>query len=211
MTTEPTAVPSLPSARLRADDDAGVSLAEVIVAMFIISGIVAALAGLLIQSLSSLKSDQSYQVATQLVNVRVEETRALNAAALNAGIPASQISSALASGAEPRITGAGPCSYDGDTVIAPNTTQPENTPLNPYRTSTTVNNVTYNLTTYITRCWQPKASPGTCDPTPGAGIGANAAAPMARVTVWASWDPPGSRSVQSTSQQTLIYPGATGA
>ena len=182
MTTEPTAVPPTPSARLRADDDAGVSLAEVIVAMFIISGIVAALAGLLIQSLSSLKSDQSYQVATQLVNVRVEETRALSTAALNAGIPPGQISSAKTNGEETQIIDTGTDTdadpnrtnqyrFGGETVISTTSTLTSGTPLNPYRTTETVDNVTFNLATYITRCWQPKAEPGKpskCNPAPTA-------------------------------------------
>ena len=206
MTRQSSVMPSAPTARPHTDDS-GVSLAEVIVAMFILSGIVAALAGLLIQSLSSLKTDQSYQVATQLVNVRIEETRALTATALNAGIPATQISTALSNGSETQITGSGPYRFGGETVITTNITPTQTTSLNPYRTTTTVDNVTYTLTTYLTRCWQPKASPGTCNATQGPGTGVNADAPMARVTVVASWDPPGDRPIQSTSQQTLIYPG----
>lgn len=208
MTRPSSVVPSRPQRRRFATDD-GVSLAEVIVAMFLISGTVAALAGLLIQSLSSLKSDQNYQAATQLVNVRVEETRALSAAALNAGIPAAQISSARGAGTETEITGAGsvsdPYRYGGEAVITTATTPTQSTPLNPYRTTTTLDNVTYTLTTYLTRCWQPKTAPGTCNASQGLATDA----PMARVTVVATWDPPGSRTVQSTSQQTLIYPGPT--
>jgi len=205
MTRQSSVMPSAPTARPHTDDS-GVSLAEVIVAMFILSGIVAALAGLLIQSLSSLKTDQSYQVATQLVNVRIEETRALTSTALEAGIPTAQITSALGTGQETEITGAGtnpsPYRYDGENVITTEFIPIELTPLNPYRTTTTVDNVTYTLTTYLTQCWQPRNAPGTCNSSQG--LSTDAA--MARVTVVASWDPPGDRPIQSTSQQTLIYP-----
>jgi Tfp pilus assembly protein PilV len=167
-----------------ADGDAGTSLVEAIIAMFVIATVFGGLAGLLIQSLSSLRGSKDFETATQLVNLKLEEARALPSDTLAAGALDTDVDSNVTGGQETRLVGVppGPYTYNGETLRTNSTASAVVTPLNPYRATESINNVTFTLSTYATECFQEVASPGTCGPTASA-----TTKEMTRVTVIVDW------------------------
>ena len=102
-----------------ADRDAGTSLVEAMIAMFVIATVFGGLAGLLIQSLSSLRGSKDFETATQLVNLKLEEARALPSDTLAAGALDTDVAANVTGGQETRLGGTlpgRPYTYNGETL-----------------------------------------------------------------------------------------------
>jgi Tfp pilus assembly protein PilV len=182
--------------------EAGTSLVEAIIAMFVIATVFGGLAGLLIQSLSSLRGSKDFETATQLMNMTLEEARALPSDTLTAGALDTEVSSNVTGGQETRLVGVppGPFTFNGETLRTTTSPSAVVTPLSPYRATETINNVTFTLSTYATECHQAAASPGTCGPT-----ASPTTTEMTRVTVIVDWVQGASATPRSITGQTLQY------
>lgn len=183
-------------------EDTGTSLVEAMIAMFVIATVFGGLAGLLIQSLSSLRGSKDYETATQLVNLTLEEARALPSDTLAAGALLSAVSSNVSGGLETRLVGVppGPYTFNGEALRTNTSPSVVDTPLNPYRATESINNVNFTVSTYATRCYQEVASPGTCGPTSSA-----TTKEMTRVTVIVNWVQGANATPRSITGQTLQF------
>ena len=180
----------------------GASLVEAMIAMFVIATVFGALAGLMNQSLSSLRGSKDFETATQLVNMTLEQVRALPSDTLNAGARASLVASNITGGQETRLVGVppGPYTYGGETLLTNSSTSTTVTPLNPYRATQTIDGITFTTSTYATRCYQQVASPGTCGTT-----STPTSEAMTRVTVIVDWVQRAGRTPRTVSGQTLQF------
>lgn len=175
-------------------------LVEVMISIVVLGIVFTALALAMQEAFLVTRQTKDLQVATQLVNERLEQVRAIATDTLMAGAGLPEVQSAVTGGQDTLLTGSGPFTYNGETLLTSDSPV-SGTPLSPYRSEVTSDNVVYTLSTYATRCYQPVASPGACN----AASGADTDKPLIRVTVVANWTPPGATTVRSVSNQSIIF------
>ncbi len=175
-------------------------LVEVMISIVVLGIVFTALALAMQEAFLVTRQTKDLQVATQLVNERLEQVRAIATDTLMAGAGLSEVQSAVTGGQDSLLTGSGPYAYNGE-ILLTSDSPVSGTPLSPYRSEVTTDNVTYTLSTYATRCYQPAASPGTCN----AASGADTDKALIRVTVVANWTPPGATMVRSVSNQSIVF------
>lgn len=184
----------------RRRDDRGSMLIEVMVSIAVFGIVFTALGLAMQQAFVATRGSKDLQVATQLVNERLEQLRAIAGDTLMAGASISEVEAAINSGEEDRITGSGAYQFNGETLIT-STSPVSGSPLNPYRSQVTTDGITITLASYATRCYQPVASPGSCNATSSASTDKE----LIRITVVANWVSPGSSTVRSVSNQSLVF------
>lgn len=187
--------------------DGGFSLLEVVASMLIFGIVFSALALAMQGSLVAMGRNKEFQAATQLMSRRIEEVRALAYDTLAAGANASAVQSRIAAGATDggRLVASGSgYTYNGEQLLTNTATTTTATPLTPeYWSTETVDDTSYTISTYVTRCYQPEGTNTTCNPTGGASDQA-----LVRVTVVADWTPPtmsGTGSPMQLRDQSLVY------
>ena len=149
-----------PDLARRASDDSGFTLLETIVAIGLISTVMAAVTTFMIDSLRATDQQRLTQTAIQVADGAIEMVRNIDPASLVTGRVAGLVD-ATVSGGIPGLTG-----HLGDmeqlNVPATGVTAP--LPMSPE--PETVNKVTYQKHWFLGRCWQP-AGGGICAGPPG--------------------------------------------
>ncbi len=176
--------------RLDGADD-GFTMIEMIMAMLIISIVMAAFATFFVTTVSATARQSSAQVATQLADDAIERARALPGQAITAnrdktssdaqwGSPVSGVATYLTDMQEAYSVSAG--AGAGASATLPTTNR-----------QVTVNGIVYNQNWYIGICWQPTGG-GACAAAPGNTTGACGTAPSPgaacyyRVIVAITWN-----------------------
>lgn len=177
-------------------------LIEALISMVIFAIVFSALGLALQQSVVATRQSKDLQSATQLVNRQLEQARAIAGDTLLAGASTSDIAAAISSGAETRLSGANPYTYNGETVLT-SASPASGTPLNPYRAQQPVDGLTVWLSTYATRCYQPVANPGGCQATPSSSPTTDKA--LVRITVVGEWTVLGSSIKRTITNQSLAF------
>ncbi len=171
--------------RRRAEDDAGFTMIELVVAITVLTGILVAVADSALVSMRAVALGRQRTSANSLATQALEEVRALPYATLAKGLDDTDLA---ATPLDASITRVGSVySFKGETlphgnIVASGTTEP---PLVPHRSNTTMSGVTYTVATYPTLV---AASPG-----------------VVRVTVVVSWSANGTPgAVHSVTDSTLV-------
>ncbi|MDP3972535.1 MAG: type II secretion system protein, partial [Candidatus Nanopelagicales bacterium] len=175
-------------------------LIEVMVSIAVFGIVFTSLGLAMQQAFVATRGSKDLQVATQLVNERLEQLRAIAGDTLMAGASISEVEGAINSGEEDRLTGSDTYQFNGETLIT-STSPVSGSPLNPYRSQVTTDGISITLATYATRCYQPAADPGSCNATSSAATDQE----LIRITVVANWVSPGSSTVRSVSNQSLVF------
>ena len=142
--------------RLERRDEGGFTLIELSVAMFVTLLVVAALAAAFLTSIRGIALAKQRQAATGLATATMEQFRAIDSATLSSGMTCSDVTS------DTRITLSGSCASGVTGTFAPGfggisepvvlqTSGPTAAPLNPHKSTKTVENVTYTVASYVTR------------------------------------------------------------
>lgn len=141
--------------RLNAPDD-GFTLIELSVAMFVTLLVVSALAAAFLGSVRGIAFAKQRQAATALATATMEQFRAIDSGTLSSGMTCSDVAT------DSRITLAGGCAAGVTGTFAPGfggisepvvlqTSGPTAAPLNPHKTTQTIENATYTIASYVTR------------------------------------------------------------
>jgi len=186
----------------RAPDDGGFTLVEVIVALAVISVVMAGTAPFLVQSLSVVNEERTEQVATEMANNALERIRALNPSSLLAGRGLLAAENQLAAAPAAARDAFADTQIAGDPLLDDYSVLGAEAPLPTEPLTVTGGGAEYHQSWYVGRCWQLKADPTVAsaaisdcvatDPTkPGV-----AAVPFFRVVVAVTWQhtscaPPG--------------------
>lgn len=177
-------------------------LVEALISMVVFAIVFTALGWAMQQSVIATRQSKDLQSATQLVNQRLEQARAIASDTLMAGAQTSHVAANIASGVEARTSGSNPYTFNGETLLT-STSPPSGTPLNPYRVTQTVNGLNVTLSTYVTRCYQTLANPGGCQAAPSSTPTTDKA--LARITVVGSWTILGTNTVRTVTNQSLAF------
>jgi len=158
--------PRVPATRCRGRADDGFTMIEVLVAIALVTIVMAALTMAYVATTQATAAQAVRQVAAQLVQDGTERVRALKGSAVATGrdrlssdaqwrAPAAGVGPYLAASAETwDATAAYPA---GASAVLPTTAK-----------QVRINGIRYDQYWYVTRCWQPPAG-GDCDATPATG------------------------------------------
>ena len=137
-------------------DDGGFTLIELSVDMFVTLLVVAALAAAFLSSIRGIALAKQRQAATGIATATMEQFRAIDYATLSSGMTCSDVTSdtriALSGGCSTGVTGTFTPGFSG--ISEPVVLQSSGSsaaPLNPHRTTKTVENVNYTIASYVTR------------------------------------------------------------
>jgi prepilin-type N-terminal cleavage/methylation domain-containing protein len=141
--------------RLNADDD-GFTLIELSVAMFVTLLVVAALAAAFLSSIRGIAQAKQRQAATGIATATMEQFRAIDYATLSSGMTCSDVTT------DSRVTLSGACGTGVTGTFTPGfsgiseplvlqSSGPSAAPLNPHRTTKSVENAIYTISSYVTR------------------------------------------------------------
>lgn len=154
------------------------------------------------QAMGALRQSKDFQTATQLVTLRLEQARAMEFDDLAAGAQSSFVAAQASAGTETKIQGGGPYTFEGEALRTHGQSSGQvASPLNPYLTQTVVDGIAFTVATYVTECWQPVDSPGTCNAVRSGDTDDQ----LLRITTVADWTPPGSETSRSLRNQSLAY------
>lgn len=157
----------------------GLSMIEVIVALVIIGGVMAAASLFFINGLRSTGGQSQRQVAVSLANEALSKAQAVQPNQLITGRTKSDVTAALAAPGAPTVVALDQTSsgnYDTTAVSG----DPQALPIYTYPK---VNGITYTVTTFVDVCWlKGSATAGSCTATQAAGL-----TKMFRVSVDVSW------------------------
>jgi prepilin-type N-terminal cleavage/methylation domain-containing protein len=169
--------------------DGGFSLVEVLVAIVVISTVMAAVAPFLVQSVSLVGQQRTQQIAVQVANDALERARALRASSLLSGRDAQETDRQW------RAAPAAVVPYLADMLQASDGGAPAgnggDAPLPTAPNEVSVGGATYEQNWYVGTCWQGKAVPGLpVVAVSGCGALESAAAdvPFYRVVVSVTWN-----------------------
>jgi prepilin-type N-terminal cleavage/methylation domain-containing protein len=191
----------LSSVRRRADvGDGGFSMVEMMVSIVVIAIVATASVAFFIENLQGVNSQRQHQEAVYLADQQLESIESLPVLKLVHGRPKSSVqalystaaATALGISAQDDVTSNS--NWDSTATSLANVTVP--------LTSTqTVNNVAYNLTTFIDACYY-SVSSGVCGPTSSASTNQEY-----RASIYETWTSPGTcKNGCSYSTRTLIDP-----
>lgn len=170
------------SLRTRGGDDEGFTLVEIIIAMVLVAIVMSALIGVLLSTLTTVVQARQRQTATGLATQALEELRAL---------PYDDITLDDGSAPEPgllHITGGGPYDFEPTTVLPGVDERLVVNDRSGRWDDVTVDEVTYRISTYVTRPVVAAGSPQTFN--------------LTTVVTWTSAAYPGTRT---TAQRSTTY------
>jgi prepilin-type N-terminal cleavage/methylation domain-containing protein len=148
---------------LRASDDSGFTLVETIVAIGLISTVMAAVTTFMVESLRATDQQRVKQVAIQLADGAIDLARNIEPTALGAGRVAGLVDTTVSA----QIPGLTAHLGDMEQLNVPATGVTAPLPMTPQ--TVPVNSVTFTKHWFLGRCWQPRKEPGgTCAGPPGA-------------------------------------------
>jgi prepilin-type N-terminal cleavage/methylation domain-containing protein len=174
------------SARASSRSEAGFSLMEVIVAMVIIGGVMAAASLFFINGLGSTGGTSQRQSAVTLADQGLEQAQAVDPAYLLTGRTQSDVAALMASpGASTIVALDQTASGNYDLTAVEGAAQAV-----PIYTYPIVNGIPYTVTTFIDTCWlKGSTTSGSCTATKATGL-----TQLFRVSVDVSWRPTSGRS-----------------
>ncbi len=163
-------------ADLAGQREAGFTLLEVVVAMVLVGILASAMASITISTMRGVAGNRVNEQAVRIAERTMEQMRAMAFATVEAGV----LTSEAATDADVQEG-----TFNGEALLQGSTVT-TGTPLNPYRRTGSSTNpdliidgVAFSVATYPTRCWQPAASPSTCNPDQSS----TTDSPVVRVTV----------------------------
>lgn len=136
--------------------DAGFTLVELAVAMFVTLLVVSALASAFLGSIKGIALAKQRQAATGIATATMEQFRAIDYGTLSSGMTCSDLAG------DTRVTLSGSCAAGVTGTFTPGfggineplvlqTSGPSVAPLNPHKTTRSVENATYTVASYVTR------------------------------------------------------------
>jgi prepilin-type N-terminal cleavage/methylation domain-containing protein len=141
--------------RLNATDD-GFTLIELSVAMFVTLLVVAALAAAFLGSIRGIALAKQRQAATGIATATMEQFRAIDYATLASGMTCSDLAGdtrvTLSGGCSAGVTGTFTPGFGGiSEPLVLQTSGPAAAPLNPHKTTKSIENATYTIASYVSR------------------------------------------------------------
>jgi len=136
--------------------DGGFTLIELSVAMFVTLLVLSALASAFLASIRGIALAKQRQAATGIATATMEQFRAIDYGTLSSGMTCSDLVGdarvVLSGGCSAGVTGTFNAGFNNiSEPLVLQTSGPAAAPLNPHRTTKTVENVTYTLASYVTR------------------------------------------------------------
>jgi type II secretory pathway pseudopilin PulG len=141
--------------RLNATDE-GFTLVELSVAMFVTLLVVSALAAAFLGSIRGIALSKQRQAATGIATATMEQFRAIDYATLSSGMSCSDLSGdtrvTLSGGCSAGVTGTFNPGFGGiSEPVVVQTSGGAAAPINPHKTTKTLENATYTIASYVTR------------------------------------------------------------
>lgn len=174
-------------APLRACDDDGFTLVEVVVSLVLIAIVMTSALSLFLRAMSNTDIQAQRQQAITVANDQLEDTRAIKAADLVDGRTQAAVSALWTWDAA--LTSQSTAFYDTTATAA-------SVPTIPTVRAATVDGVQYTVRTYVDRCYL--QSSGSCTQTV---VGTK---PMLRVVVSVAWSPKRTRTCTTTKVLTGV-------
>ncbi len=163
-----------------ADPEGGFTLVEVVFSMVLIGIVMSASLGLFLSSVRAGDVTGQRATAVQLASARLEVVRAKAPSELVAGRTKAMVDGIWAA--------PGPVSLAAVVESWDATADGTVAPLLDVRHATVVDGVTYTVSTFVDRCYQPPSTTGSCGTATGTGY-----TPMWRVAVGVTWTPGGAQ------------------
>jgi len=141
--------------RLNATDE-GFTLIELSVAMFVTLLVISALAAAFLSSIRGIALAKQRQAATGIATATMEQFRAIDSATLSSGMTCSDLAGdtrvTLSGGCSSGVTGTFTPGFGGiSEPLVLQTSGPAAAPLNPHKTTKSVENATYTIASYVSR------------------------------------------------------------